>query len=305
MVKYILLPVLFMLITFVAFETSGQKAVPLYSGEIPGSKPVPDEEKSEQRDGILVVSNITRPTITLFAPQQKANDAAVIIFPGGGYRINAAGHEGADVARKLNEYGITAFVVKYRIPNDDAMSDRKTAPLQDAQQAIAHVRENAVRYGINSERVGIMGFSAGGHLASTAGTHFETPLLDYKVSVRPDFMILAYPVISFDSLVGHLGSRDHLLGKNPDESLVRYYSNDEQVNDKTPPTFLIHAADDDVVKVENSIRFFSALRKFGIPSELHVYQKGGHGFGLVNRHSKDLWLERCINWMQTNGWLLK
>src|SRR5690606_33234051 len=283
-------------------EMEAQETVPLYQGPIPNSKDVPDEETREQRNGIVIVGKITRPTVTIFpAPAETANGTAVIIFPGGGYWINAISHEGEDVARKFNEHGITAFVVKYRIPNDAAMKERKTGPLQDAQQAIAWVRTNASRWKVKPDRIGIMGFSAGGHLASTAGTHFVRPVVPQKVSVRPDFMILIYPVISFQPEFGHLGSRDQLIGKNPDPKDVHYFSNELQVTKQTPPTFLVHAADDQTVPVENTTRFFTHLRKQGVATEMHVYQKGGHGFGMNNPLSESDWVSLCLNWLAANG----
>ncbi len=287
-------------------QMKAQETVPLYQGPIPNSIDVPDEETREERNGIVIVGKITRPTVTIFpAPAETANGTAVIIFPGGGYWINAISHEGEDVARKFNEHGITAFVVKYRIPNDATMKERKTGPLQDAQQAIAWVRTNASRWKVKPDRIGIMGFSAGGHLASTAGTHFVRPVVPQKVSVRPDFMILIYPVISFQPEFGHLGSRDQLIGKNPDPKDVHYFSNELQVTKQTPPTFLVHAADDQTVPVENTTRFFTQLRKYEVPAEMHIYQKGGHGFGMNNRLSDDDWMSVCVNWLAANGWLGK
>lgn len=290
-------------LTLLVFMMHAQTTFPLYEGEIPNSKPVKDQELTKEWNGIKVIEKISNPKITMYPPKGKANGTSVIIFPGGGYWVNAIQHEGIDVANKLNEAGITAFVVKYRIPDSTYMTDKKTGPLQDAQQAIAYVRKNASKWNLKPDRIGIMGFSAGGHLASTAGTHFEKPVLDYGVSVRPDFMILVYPVISFQTNIGHLGSRDQLIGPDITEDNVTLYSNELQITDKTPPTFLVHAVDDDAVPVANSIVFFQNLVSKKIPAELHVYQEGGHGFGLVNKTSKDLWLERCRNWMDSNGWL--
>ncbi len=295
-----------LVIVLASMQMKAQETIPLYQGPIPNSIEVPDEEQREERNGIVIVSKITRPTLTIFpALPETANGSAVIIFPGGGYWINAVSHEGLDVARRLNEHGITAFVVKYRIPNDQAMKDRKHGPLQDAQQAIAWVRANAATWNVDPARIGIMGFSAGGHLASSAGTHFDRPVVPQTVSVRPDFMILIYPVISFQPEVGHMGSRDQLIGKNPDPKDVVYFSNEQQVTKQTPPTFLVHAADDETVRVENTTRFFSQLRKHGVPAEMHIYQKGGHGFGMNNRLSTDDWMSICLNWLAANGWTRK
>jgi acetyl esterase/lipase len=289
---------------FFCHVVHAQKTIFLYPESIPGSKPSEDLEKTEESDGIIRISNISRPTLGIYLPEkEKANGTCIIIIPGGGYQINAIGHEGFDIAKKLVEMGITAFVVKYRIPNDATMGDKKTGPLQDAQQAISYVRKNAAIFRIDPSKIGILGFSAGGHLASTAGTHFENPVQKHDVSVRPDFMILVYPVISMQANVTHAGSRESLLGKNPSEKDITNYSNELQINEKTPPTFLVHASDDETVKVENSLLFYSALIKNKVPAELHVYQMGGHGFGLTNKTTQDLWMERCKNWMISSGYL--
>lgn len=283
-----------------------QQTIPLYPGTIPNSKVAADEETSEQKDGITIVSKISRPTLSIFLPpKKKANGTAVIIFPGGGYWVNAISHEGTDVARKFKEMGVAAFVLKYRIPSDATMENREIGPLQDAQQAIKVVRQRAAEWHVDPNRIGIMGFSAGGHLASTAGTHFAKPVIPDVggVSLRPDFMILIYPVISFQDSVGHLGSREQLIGKNPSLEKKNYYSNELQVTPQTPPAFLVHATDDDVVKVKNSVLFYLSLVKNKVPAELHLYQKGGHGFGMNNKTTQDKWMERCKNWMRANGWL--
>lgn len=289
---------------FISLQMNAQEVIPLYDGDIPNSKPVRDDEKTENRGGITIVSGITTPTLSVFLPSRETtNGAAVIICPGGGYWVNAISHEGFDVARKLNEFGITAFVLKYRIPSDASMTSRETGPLQDAQQAIALVRKKAKQWNIAPDRIGIMGFSAGGHLASTAGTHFEKPVLKQTVSVRPDFMILIYPVISFQPEIGHMGSRDQLIGKNARNTEIDRYSNELQVTEKTPPAFLVHAADDDVVPVENTTTFFSRLKKFNVSAEMHVYQKGGHGFGMNNKTTDSHWMDACRAWLISNGWL--
>jgi len=289
----------------IPFISQAQHVFPLYPDKIPNSKPTPDEEKTVV-DGITRVSNISRPTLSVFLPDKsKATGTAVIIFPGGGYWINAIEHEGTDVAKKLNEMGIAAFVVKYRIPNHATMENPEIGPLQDAQQAIKTVRQRASEWELKSDHIGIMGFSAGGHLASTAGTHFKMDLLPDagNTNFRPDFMILIYPVISFQDSIGHLGSRDQLIGKQPPIEKINLYSNELQVTSETSPTFLVHASDDKVVKADNSILFYEALLHHRVPAELHLYQRGGHGFGLVNKTTNDKWIERLENWMSANGWL--
>ena len=288
--------------------SQGQEVVPLYSTKIPNSKPAPDLEKKEVRDnGTEIISAISVPTLTVFLPERPASSGtAVIIFPGGGYHINAIGHEGLDVARKLNEWGIAAFVVKYRIPNDATMPNKEIGPLQDAQQAISLVRDNASKWKINPEKVGIMGFSAGGHLASTAATHFNKPLIDTKIAnLRPDFLILGYPVISFTDTLAHLGSRENLLGKSPTREKIFEYSNEFQVTAQTPPTFIIHASDDKGVVPANSIAFYESLLKHNVPAELHIYERGGHGFGMDNPTTEEEWMETLRNWVVSRGLLAK
>jgi len=291
--------------------TNAQIIIPLYNNDsIPNSKPSKNNEKSEfEKDwNILIISKITRPTLTAFIPEkEKANGAAVLICPGGGYSIVAAGHEGYDVAKKFNEFGVAAFVLKYRIPDDSTMINKEIGPLQDAQRAMQIIRENAATWNVDVHRVGIMGFSAGGHLASTVATHLNKIVIENKnnTNLRPDFAILIYPVISFADSIANIGSRDGLLGKNPSKEKIKEYSNELQVTAQTPPSFLVHAEDDDAVKVQNSIYFYEALQKNNIPSELHIYPKGGHGFGLNNKTEKDDWMERLKNWMDTNGWLKK
>lgn len=280
----------------------------LYPDKIPNYTEGADEERSDTAGGITRVSKISRPTLAVFLPNPaKANGTAVIICPGGGYGINAIKHEGYDVAKKFNEIGIAAFVLKYRIPDKNKQPDPSIAPLQDAQQAIITVRQNAGKWKINPERVGIMGFSAGGHLASTAGTHFSKSYVDNpeKTSVRPDFMILIYPVISANFFIKHAGSFKNLLGEYADIKTQNEFSNEVKITAQTPPTFLVHASDDEGVKPDNSIVFYQGLVKLKIPAELHLYQNGGHGFGMNNPTTKDAWMDRCKNWLDKNGWLKK
>ena len=282
-----------------------QTVIPLYKDSIPNSKPSKNEEKSEQSNGILIISKISIPTLSIYLPsKQNATGTAVVICPGGGYSIVAAGHEGADIAKTFTDMGVAAFVVKYRIPNIETMIDPEIGPLQDAQQAIKIVREGAKQWNVNSAKVGIMGFSAGGHLASTAGTHFSKSVISNpnNTSLRPDFMLLIYPVISFADCIGHMGSRDNLIGKNPSAQKIIEYSNELQVNTDTPPTFLVHASDDDAVKPQNSIVFYQALLKNHVAAEMHLYETGGHGFGLNLKNKNEHWMERCKNWMQNHGW---
>jgi len=292
-----------------ASAQSKNMELPLYpDNNIPNNIPGPDEEKSETGEGILRISNIRNPTLTAFLPAAgKSNGTAVIICPGGGYGIVAAGHEGYDVAKKFNEMGVTAFVLKYRMPNAKNQTDPSIAPLQDAQQAILMVRKNAQKWKINASRIGILGFSAGGHLASTAGTHYSNVLVNNpdNISVRPDFMVLVYPVISDNVDIMHAGSFKNLLGENATAEKMDEYSNEKKVTADTPPTFLVHASDDNGVSPNNSIVFYQALIKNKIPAELHIYEKGGHGFGMHNPTTKEEWIDRCKSWMESNRWLKK
>jgi acetyl esterase/lipase len=284
-----------------------QQTFPIYSGTVPNSKPSRVEETSVTLPGGGVrISNVVQPNLTAFLPAAgTANGTAVIICPGGGYARLSIDSEGYDVAKRLNEMGVTAFVLKYRLPNDQSQPDKSIAPLLDAQQALRLVRQQAAKYGVNPERIGVMGFSAGGHLAATAGTHFARPVgaSPGPVSVRPAFLVLLYPVISFSDRLRHAGSRDNLLGTKPTADQVRLYSNELQVSAQTPPTFLVHAQDDKTVPVNNSIVFYQACLRHGVPAELHLYPKGGHGFGLNNQTTKDVWTDRLKNWLDANGWL--
>jgi acetyl esterase/lipase len=183
------------------------------------------------------------------------------------------------------------------------MKDKSIGPLQDAQQAIKTIREKAKEWNVDGNKIGIMGFSAGGHLASTAGTHYDNPVIENKeaTSLRPDFMILVYPVISFLEAPSHKGSRSNLLGASASDEKIKYFSNELQVKQTTPPTFLTHAGDDTVVPVSNSIIFYEALNKYKIPSDLHIYSKGEHGY--LKSPPFDEWFTRCINWMKTNQFI--
>ena len=282
-----------------------QQTFPVYSGTVPNSKPSTVQETSlTLASGGVRIANVVQPTLTAYLPAAgTANGTAVIICPGGGYARLSIDSEGYDVAKRLNEMGVTAFVLKYRLPNDESQPDKSTAPLMDAQQALRLVRQQAAKYGINPERIGIMGFSAGGHLAATAGTHFARPVVAGPESVRPAFLVLLYPVISFNDSLQHAGSRTSLLGPSPSAEEVRQYSNELQVSAQTPPTFLVHAQDDKTVPVNNSIVFYQACLRHGVPAELHLYPRGGHGFGLNNKTTKDLWTDRLRNWLDANGWL--
>ncbi|WP_296147720.1 alpha/beta hydrolase [uncultured Flavobacterium sp.] len=298
--------IFFLLISFLGFTfANAQQTYPLYENKIPNSKPTADKEKSVN-NGILIISEVSVPTITVYQPKkQNKSKSAVIICPGGGYGILAAGHEGSDVAQALNKIGVTAFVLKYRLPNDEIMEDKTIGPLQDAQRALQMVRERAKEWKIDSAKIGIMGFSAGGHLAASASTLFNRSLIDNKLktSLRPDFSILIYPVISFSDSLTHLGSRENLAGKNPSKEIKKLYSCEMQVTPNTPKAFIVHASDDADVSVKNSLAYYQALLKNGIYCEMLLYPHGGHGFGMDNKTTLDKWMDNLKNWMLANDWL--
>lgn len=283
-----------------------QQEMPLYAGDIPNAIAAPDEEATrDPNEAYTFRLNVSRPTITVYEPRSRdTKRAAVIILPGGSYLGLSIVKEGHDVARAFNELGITAFVLKYRTPSDRHMLDKTRGPLQDAQQAIRVVRDRADEWHIDRNRIGVVGFSAGGHLASTAATQFDQPVLpeSRSANLRPDFLVLIYPVISFTDELAHQGSREQLLGVAPSVELIKHYSSELNVTERTPPTFLVHAADDATVQVGNSMRFADALHARHVPVELLVYPSGGHGFGLNNSTTRDRWFDRCAQWLESQGW---
>ena len=281
-----------------------QEVIDLYPGKIPGAKTAPSDYKelsTTAQDKITRISKVTKPSLSVYLPpKEKATGAAVIICPGGGYGILAIDHEGYNIAEQFTAIGVAAFVLKYRLPHDDIMEEKFFGPLQEAQQAIYTVRQHAKKWNIDPSKVGIMGFSAGGHLAASLTVHYgDAKIAHGDVSLRPDFSILIYPVISFGE-VTHSGSVRNLIGANGSQEQRDYFSNEKSVDAKTPPTFMVHANDDKVVPVENSILFNQALVKNGVPAELHIYQSGGHGFGLNNKTTSDKWFDRLKNWLVSN-----
>jgi acetyl esterase/lipase len=246
------------------------------------------------------------PALFLYpASGERATGAGVVVCPGGGYAMLATGHEGRAVAEWLNEYGISAFVLRYR----HGPRYQHPWPLRDAQRAMRMVRAHAQEWRVDPDRLGILGFSAGGHLASTVGTHIESgdsTAADSLVrfSTRPDFMTLVYPVISMTDSFAHKWSRKMLLGANPDSSRMRRLSSEQQVTEQTPPTFLVHTGEDDGVPAENSVYFYLALRRHGVPAEMHLYEQGGHGFGLAPSDPVlSSWPDRWVDWVRDRGML--
>lgn len=256
--------------------------------------------------GALGTADADKPSITPYlVPADRATGTAVIVCPGGGYAHLSMDKEGDQVARWLNSIGVTAFVLEYRL------GPRYHHPIElgDAQRAIRTVRYRAAEYGVRPERIGIMGFSAGGHLASTAGTHFDAgnpsaaDPID-RMSSRPEFLVLCYPVITLEEPYAHRGSRRSLLGDNPDPKLVESLSNELQVTAQTPPTFLFQTSDDATVPVQNSVLFYLALRKAGVPAEMHLYGHGPHGVGLApTDEALSSWPARLADWLRGRGLL--
>ncbi|MDR0390741.1 MAG: alpha/beta hydrolase [Planctomycetaceae bacterium] len=260
---------------------------------------VPNALGTEEKD---------KPRMTVWFPDKNiATDVAVVICPGGAYSGLALDHEGNQVAAWFNSFGVTAIVLEYRRLSQGYGHPN---PMFDVQRAIRTTRFNAKDWGIDPLKIGVMGFSAGGHLASTAGTHFddfERPNNEIdKMSCRPDFMILCYPVILFDSKFTHRGSQRNLIGEYAPKELIDYYSSEKHVTEKTPPTFIFFTNEDTLVPPENGVEFYLALRKCKVPAELHIYQKGRHGQGLAkNQHGNETWPELCKAWLVNNGFLKK
>jgi acetyl esterase/lipase len=260
---------------------------------------------SEGAPGAIGKEPLDIPTLTPFVPKENATGAAIIICPGGGYSHLSDVKEGSAVAEWLNSLGVTAFVLKYRL----GMRYHQPAPLQDVSRAMRTVRARAKEWNLDINRIGILGFSAGGHLASTMGTHFDSGKADStdpieRVSSKPDLMILLYPVITMGEFT-HAGSKKNLLGENPSAELVKLYSNELQITKDTPPTFLVHTMTDTAVPVENSLIFVSALRKSGVPFEFHLYERGPHGFGLAPTDPiLSTWMTHCADWLGVHGFTI-
>lgn len=281
------------------------KTIFVWPDKIPGE--IKNEEYTEKevyKDSVLqATSKVTIPTLTTYKPKTP-NGTAIVIFPGGGYAHLSINKEGRKVAEWLNTLGITAFVLKYRLPDDNIMTDKTIGPLQDAQEAIRIIRRNAAEWDLDKNKIGVLGFSAGGHLAATLSTHFnQKTYSDDSTSARPDFSVLIYPVISMQNEITHKGSQVNLLGKNASNESITEFSNELSVKPETPPTYLVHATDDKSVPVENSLNYYLALKKNAIPSELHLYEKGGHGFGLGISSTSQFWTSGCINWLKEHKYL--
>lgn len=280
-------------------NTMNAQYKPLYKS-IPNQIVVPNEEREDPFEGIIIVSKVTEPAYQYFrVKEDNIKRPCVIIYPGGAYFILASGHEGVEVAKFFNSIGVNAMVVKYRIPNDNAQVDKSIAPLQDAQQAMLLARSNAATWGIDANKIGILGFSAGGHLAASLSSHYADVKIDnpLNISLRPNFQILIYPVITMKDF-GHTGSKENLIGKNPTDAQVQYYSNELNVNDQTPPAFIVHAKNDDAVPVQNAYEYDKALKANKVASTLFLFEKGGHGFGMKNPTATIQWTTPLTQWLR-------
>lgn len=277
--------------------------LPLWEGTPPLQKDMGLEEKAVE-EGIIRIENVQIPQIEVFLPsKQMRTGQAVVIFPGGGYHILAYDWEGRDFAKWLNTQGIVGIVVKYRLPDSKSLTDAKEVPLLDAQRAIRLARHHAAEWMIDPAKIGVLGFSAGGHLASTVSTQYDHEVDRPKdaidaLSARPDFSILAYPVISFRDAGAHSGSRRNLIGENASQELIDRFSGELNVTAETPPTFLVHAQDDGGVPIENSLLYYKALHAHKVPASLHIYPKGGHGFGFgLGKGPVDGWRDVLLDWL--------
>ena len=298
-----IIKIIFVLLFTLSLNIAAQEIINLYPGNVPNSKKSDVKEtESSQYKGMY--SGVTNPTLQIFLPEkEKSTGAAVVICPGGGYAVVVYEAEGVKSAKEIAKNGVAAFVLKYRLPSDSTMVDKTIGPLQDAQQAMKVVRDNAAQWGIDVNKVGIMGFSAGGHLASTEATHYKKALIenDDNTNLRPDFQILIYPVISMQDSLTHQGSRINLLGSNPSKKDIEEYSNELQVDKNTPPAYITQTADDKVVDVDNSIVYFEALRHHKVDVEMHIYPKGNHGF--VLSQPTEEWMSLIFKWMKNSKFI--
>ena len=277
--------------TFILFagQVKAQEEIQIYKNSPKESNGIKEPESKDKNDFVKNIS-IAR-MYAYIVPEKDATGSAVLICPGGGYSGVSVKKEGEEIAKWFNDLGVTAFVLYYRMPNG-----HDNIPLIDAQTALKIIHKRAKEWNLDQNKIGIMGFSAGGHLASTVGTHFKT-----KVQ-RPDFMILAYPVVTMNKDLTHAGSRNNLLGKNPSEELVKLYSNELQVTKTTPTTFIVHAIDDKTVPIANSEQLLKALQDLNVPAELHKFDVGGHGFGMRKRGIPvDNWPDLLKNWLKINN----
>lgn len=283
---------------FFSSVANGQEVIELYPGTVPNARQLGKKEVFTQG----MYRGVSKPTLEVYLPEkEKATGTAVIIIPGGSYAVVVYQGEGISTAKQFAKNGVAAFVVKYRLPDDSVMQNKTVGPLQDAQQAIKYIRENAPKWGVDAAKIGIVGFSAGGHLASTAATHFQKAVIENgnNTSLRPDFQVVIYPVISMSDSLTHRDSRRNLLGTNPTKELIGDYLNERQVAANTPPAYITPAADDKTVDVDNSVVYFESLRHHNVDVEMHIYPKGGHDF--IFRQPD--WMDGLLLWMKKQRWI--
>ena len=290
------------------FAFGQQKIITLWEGTVPNNR-VTDESEIWDTSDLVRVRNVQIPDIAVYLPPKRVSTGqAVVICPGGGYGVLSYQWEGIEVAKWLNSKGIAGIILKYRLPYSSNNIIRYESPLLDAKRAMRLVRYHADKWNIDKNNIGILGFSAGGHLASSLLTQFDEGIADSKdpvdkVSSRPDFGVLLYPVISMYVPDVHMGSRINLLGEEPGEDLLRRFSGHLNIQDNTPQVFLVHSSDDGAVPVSNSIMFYKALQEKGISAELHIYPFGGHGYSLgLEQEYLNSWTDRCIDWL---NWITK
>ena len=303
-----IISVIVILIFGFSLQIKAQEFIPLYPSGVPD--PAKSNEKADAYAGAEA------PTLQVFLPEKgKETKTAVIVFPGGAYMGLAYQEEGSNIGQEFAKRGVAAFVVKYRLPigyrvptSKAPMSgDRYLMPLEDAQQAIKEVRMNAAKWNVDTGKIGIIGFSAGGHVASSLGTHFTKSYIPNKerTNLRPDFMILVYPVISFADSLTHWESRNRLIGPDISPENIAYYSNELHVTKNTPPAFITHGLDDEAVKSINSLYFAAALQQHHVPVKLFLYTHGAHGYGIYNKGAMVQWIDDCIDWINQNRWKLR
>ena len=300
----IFIPLIIAVLYFFGSASAQDVVLPLWpENEIPNFIETGDEEVADTAD-IIRIRHVQIPDISIYLPSRRnATGKAVIVIPGGGYRVLAYDSGGTDIAKWLNSKGIAAIVLKYRLPHTSNNIVGHKSPLMDTQRAMRLARHHAARWDIDPQQIGVIGFSAGGHLAYTLATHFDYGDEDHQDPVerhssRPDFSILVYPVISSDTSFSHRGSFRALLGENPPDELLLKYSSEKQLKKDTPPTIMIHSADDTSVPVQNSIKYFQALIDKDIPAEMHIYPYGGHGYSLaIGRGHLSTWTDRAIDWI--------
>lgn len=277
------------LFLFMILPTQAQESVQLYPNGVPNIIP-------------NVSLGANAPEFYFYKPEKQISSKVFLIIPGGGYGMVAINHEGHDLAKRLKDLGYASFVLKYRLPADSQMLDKRIAPIQDAQNAIVYIRQNANRLGVDLKDVVVMGFSAGGHLASTLSTHFDISYIgsvDTKL-LRPDYSVLVYPVITMKEGITHAGSKKNLIGPNFEDEDVKRFSNELNINSNTPPAFIIHAEDDKVVPIQNALFYKEGLDNHAVKNKFYYFQKGGHGFGMYNKLEEGDWFADMIVWLNNN-----